>query len=143
MSTNSTTALPSDWLPQNAEAPDRIPVNRLVFQVTASALAWSSLGAADVLITWRACIHSASQSSAGIPYFVITGLLFCLTLLAGGMSYRSWHKLSGLTALLRAEGRERSEFLSLAGVFISCTLGAGIIWLGMPLFILEMCVRTR
>jgi len=120
-----------------------MPVRRLVFQVAASAVAWVSLGVADVLITWRACIHETPQGGAGIPSFAITGLLFCLTLLAGGMSYRTWRKLSGLTALLRAEGRERSEFLSLAGLYISFTLGAGIVWLGLPLFILEMCVRTR
>jgi len=120
-----------------------MPVRRLVFQVAASAVAWVSLGVADVIITWRACIHETPHGGAGIPYFAITGLLFCLTLLAGGMSYRTWRKLSGLTALLRAEGRERSEFLSLAGLYISFTLGAGIVWLGLPLFILEMCVRTR
>jgi hypothetical protein len=143
MSTNLTNALPSDWLPSNAAPSSRMPASRLCFQAAGSAVAWVSLGTADVLITWRACIHEAPQGGAGVPYFVITGLLFCLTLLAGGMSYRSWQEVSGITALLRAEGRERSEFLSLAGLFISFTLGAGMVWLGIPLFILEMCVRTR
>jgi hypothetical protein len=108
-------------------------------------MAWASLGIADVLITGRACLHAPPSQAAAVQplYFVVAGLLFCLTLLAGFLSYRNWSRLSGLTALLQAEGRERSEFLSLAGLYISFTLGAGIVWLGMPLFFLAMCVRTR
>jgi len=104
-----------------------------------------SLGATDVLITWRTCVGEqfGANTIARPLYFTVTLLLLCLAFLAGVMSYRSWKKLAGLTGLLRAEGRERSEFLSLAGLYISFTLGAGMVWLGIPLFILEICVRTR
>ena len=73
----------------------------------------------------------------------MTVLLLGVAVVAGVMSYRGWKKLAGVTGLLRAEGRERSEFLSLAGLYISFTLGAGMVWLGIPLFLLEICVRTR
>jgi len=59
------------------------------------------------------------------------------------MSYRSWRTLSAVRDLLSAEGRERKEFMSLAGLFISLTLGVGMIWLCLPLFIVQMCARAR
>ena len=59
------------------------------------------------------------------------------------MSYRSWRRLSGAAGLLSAEGRERKEFMSLCGLFISVTLGFGFVWMCIPLFMLQMCARTR
>lgn len=126
-----------------------MPNSRLWFQVAASAAAWLSLGLGDMLITWRACVHEEQFGGPSVHpiahalYFAVAGLVFALTVLAGTMSYRSWYSLSGVTSLLAAEGRERREFMSLAGIFISVTLGAGIIWLCLPLFLLEMCLRTR
>jgi hypothetical protein len=58
-------------------------------------------------------------------------------------AYRSWRALSGEQELLRAEGRERREFMSLSGLFISVTLGFGFLWMCLPLFLLQMCARAR
>ena len=33
--------------------------------------------------------------------------------------------------------------MALLGVFVSLTLGFSVIWLALPLFILDLCVRTR
>ena len=33
--------------------------------------------------------------------------------------------------------------MALAGIFVSATLGLGIVWLGLPLFIIDLCVRAR
>ncbi len=102
-----------------------------------------------MLISWRACLHEeqfggpSAHPGALILFFVVTGLLFAATVLVGFMSYRTWQKLSSVTKLLDAEGRERSEFMSLAGLFVSVTLGAGIIWFCVPLFVIKMCVRWR
>ncbi len=144
--TNST---PADWLPDDSAVPNSGPASRLYFQVAGSAVAWVSPGLTDVLITWRACIHeeefggASAHPAARAVYFVMTTLLFSVAILAGGLSYSSWKKLSGLKDLLHAEGRECSEFMSLAGLYVSLTLGAGIVWLCIPLFVLRMCVRTR
>jgi len=149
MSTNTTNPPPGDRPPVIAGRTLGLSNGRLWFQVAASAGAWFGLGVADMLITWRACVHeeqfggASAHPGARILYFAITGILFGVSLLAGGMSYRSWRKLSSVTALLSAEGRERKEFMSLAGLFISFTLGVGIVWLCLPLFIIPMCMRAR
>jgi hypothetical protein len=102
-----------------------------------------------MLITWRACVHEeqfggpSSHPGALALYFVMWIVLFGLVTFAGTMSYRSWRTLSGARKLLAAEGQERKEFMSLAGLFISLTLGVGMVWLCLPLFILQMCARAR
>jgi hypothetical protein len=145
MSTNRSNSIPADWLPNAPAASNTTATIGLCLQVAASAIAWMSLGMTDVLITWRTCLgeqFGANTLSRGL-YFSVTVLLLGVAVVAGVMSYRGWKKLAGVTGLLRAEGRERSEFLSLAGLYISFTLGAGMVWLGIPLFLLEICVRTR
>jgi hypothetical protein len=122
---------------------------RLWFQVVGSGVAWFGLGIGDMLITWRACVHDeqfggpSSHPGALVFYFVMWIILFGLAAFAGTMSYRSWRELSGVREILSAEGRERKEFMSLAGLFISLTLGFGMVWLCLPLFILQMCARAR
>jgi hypothetical protein len=117
-----------------------------LFSFAGSAAAWLALGVGDILVTWRACLHQAEYGGpsahplARAVYFILTFALFGVAFLAGAMSYR---KLSGLAPVLRAEGRECPEFFTLAGLFISLTLGAGIFWLCLPLFILQMCLRAR
>lgn len=119
------------------------------FGVAGSALAWIALGIGDILITWRACLHlelfgePGTSPIARILYFVITFVLIGLAVAAGISSYRSWKKFSERTALLRAEGRERTEFLALAGLFMSFTLGFGMLWFCLPLFVIQMCLRAR
>lgn len=122
---------------------------RLWFQVAGSGVAWFALVLMDVLITWRACVHeeqfglAVAHPGARVLYFASWVVLAALALLVGWMSYRSWRLLSGSGDLLYAEGRERKEFMSQAGFFISLTLGIGIVWLSLPLFLVEMCARTR
>jgi hypothetical protein len=122
---------------------------RLWLQLAMSAVAWIGLGIADMLITWRACLNEEQFGGASFHpgahalYFVVTGLLFVAAVFTGVASYRTWRKLSDVTAFLDAEGRERSEFMSQAGVYISFTLGFGMIWFCIPLFIIQMCLRTR
>lgn len=137
MSTNVTTREPI------------VPDRRLWFGVVASALAWFGLGLADMFITWRACVHEeqfggpSSHPAARVLYWVAGFSLLSLAAVAGTVSYRAWHKISGLTSLLNADANDRDEFMALAGLFISATLGVGIVWLCLPLFIIEMCMRVR
>jgi len=72
-----------------------------------------------------------------------TFVLLAVAAIAGTWSYRKWTALSGVMPLLRAEGRDRKEFMALAGLFISFTLGVGIVWLCLPLFVIQMCLRIR
>ncbi len=126
-----------------------VPTRRLWFEVAGSCVAWFALGFADIVITWRACVHEeqfggpSSHPGAIVLYILMWILLFGLALLAGWMSLQSWRKLAVTTDLLRSEGRERKEFMSQAGFFISLTLGIGIVWLCLPVIIIEMCERIR
>jgi hypothetical protein len=136
---------------QSEEASDRteIPNGRLWFEFAAAATAWLLLGILDMVVAWRACIHQeqfggpSSHPGARVVYFALWAALFGLASLAGAMSYRSWRALSKENDLLNAEGRERREFMSLSGLFISVTLGMGFLWMCVPLFLLQMCARAR
>ena len=134
---------------QAEPAREAISNRRLWFEFAASAASWLSLGCLDSVILWRACVHQEQFGSpsphpgARILFFVLWIVLFGLAALAGSMSYRTWRTLSGTDALLSAEGRERKEFMSLSGLFISITLGIGFLWMCVPLFMLQMCARTR
>jgi hypothetical protein len=108
-----------------------------------------ALASGDVLITWWACIENqqlgggTARAGVGFLYFVATVLLIGVAVAAGITSYRNWRQLSQAPSLGEAEGQGRREFMALLGVFISLTLGVGLIWLTVPLFILNLCVRAR
>ena len=128
---------------------DHVAPGRLWFGLAASAAAWFVLGLADILLTWAACLHREQLGGAsGHPGILlltvlITIALFAIILASGIVSYRNWRRLSGDADLESAEGRGREEFMALLGVFVSLTLGFSVIWLALPLFILDLCVRTR
>jgi hypothetical protein len=122
---------------------------RLWFGMAASAAAWFVLGLADILLTWAACLHRDQLGGASrhpgilLLTVAITGVLFATIVASGTVSYRNWRRLSADTGLESAEGRGREEFMALLGVFVSLTLGFSVIWLALPLFMLDLCVRTR
>jgi hypothetical protein len=123
--------------------------HRLWFGLVTAAVAWFSLGIAEMFITWRACLHNeefgnaSSQPAAMIAAYVVTFLLIALVAVGGFISYVNWRRLSTQPSILQAEGRGRSEFVALLGVYISITLGVGMVWMGIPLFILRLCARVR
>jgi hypothetical protein len=137
-------------MPTDNTTRDRaVSTGTLWFGVAASVAAWFGLYLADILITWLICPQRdqaggpAADPGARLLYGFFTLLLFTLAALAGTMSYRNWRRLSSIKELLAAEAFERKEFMALAGLFISFTLGVGIVWLGLPLFMIQMCLRTR
>lgn len=128
---------------------DEVSPRKLLFGTVAAAFCWVGIGIADILITWRECLHQerygGSSSHPGLLSLNII-LLFALlatATVAGVMSYRNWRRLSGYVRLYRAEATESREYLALIGVFMSVTLGIGIIWLGIPLLVISLCMRIR
>lgn len=129
--------------------PNRVSPRRLWFGFTGSAASWVCLGFGYVLITWWACVENGQlgggtpRPGAALLYCAAAVLLIGLAFAAGFTSYRNWRQLSTARTLAEAEGRGRAEFMALIGVFISFTLGIGLLWLTIPLFILNLCVRVR
>ena len=126
-----------------------IPAVRMWFGVAASIAAWASLGVIDILITWRACVHQeqfgngSSHPGARISYIVAAALLFLVVVTSGTTSYRNWRSLSTQRELVDATATDRHEFMALLGVFISFTLGMGVLWLSIPPLFIELCARSR
>lgn len=121
----------------------------LWFGLAASGFAWFGLGVAEMFLTWRACLHNeefgnaSSHPASMIAAWVVTAFLIGVAAAAGFISYRNWRELSAQKHLIEAEGRDRKEFMALLGVFVSFTLGMGMVWMGIPLIIIRLCARTR
>jgi hypothetical protein len=133
-------------LPESQE----ISPKRLWFGFTGAAVAWALAGFLDATLAWFACRggeidSSAVFSSVGMRVllgFITFGLLAVAT--AGGLiSFSNWRKLSECDDFVEAEGRGRRQFMALVGVIISVSLGMGIIWFSIPVYILRLCVRGR
>lgn len=131
------------------ETRQHISPGRLWFGFAGSAAAWIGLGIADLLITWQACLGEEQYGGAHLEpgfkalYVLVTLALLITAVVAGGVSFRNWRVLSRDRDISDAEGRGREEYMALIGVFVSFTLGIGIIWLGIPIAIIELCVRAR
>lgn len=131
------------------ETRQHISPRRLWFGFAGAAAAWIGLGIADLLITWQACLGEEQYGGRHLEpgfkvlYLIVTLVLLITALVAGGISFRNWRELSRERDLADAEGRGREEYMALIGVFVSFTLGVGIIWLGIPIAIIELCVRAR
>jgi high-affinity Fe2+/Pb2+ permease len=122
---------------------------KLWFGLIASAVAWVSLGCADILITWRMC-KDPEPYGLGTNHRGMTGvliavavMLLAIAILAGMISYHNWRALSREEHLLHADATGRSEFMALLGVIVSVTLGMGIVWLSLPPMIVVLCGRAR
>ena len=132
-----------------AQKRQHISPARLWFGFAGSAGSWIALGIIDLLITWQACLGQEQYGGAHLDpgvkvlYLVVTLLLLITAVTAGGVSFRNWRELSHSGSLAKAEGRGREEYMALIGVFVSFTLGIGIVLLGIPLAIIDLCVRAR
>jgi hypothetical protein len=122
---------------------------RLWFGLSTAFFCWFLLGIAEMFITWRACLHNeqfgqaSSNPAAMAAAFAVSGFLLAVTAFAGFTSYRIWRRLSAERHVYEGEGRGRREYMALLGVLVSFTLGVGMVWMLLPLFILQYCLRMR
>lgn len=129
--------------------PVSIGPRRLWSGLVITGIAWFALGIAEMFITWRACLHNeqfgntSSHPPATAASFVVSFFLIGLVASAGFVSYTNWRRLSTQRSLLQAEARGHREFVALLGIYVSITLGVGMVWMGLPLFILRLCARVR
>lgn len=122
---------------------------RLWFGLATPAVAWVTLGIADLVIEWRMCMRYGSPLAAGgnaVGRGLCIGLsvvLLSVGIMAGVISYRNWRRLSREQKLLNALGTDRREFMALMGLFVSLTLGMGMFWLLLTPFIITACERAK
>ena len=130
--------------------PERLPQWRLWFGTVAGAAAFSVQGFVCFQIAIQSCKDShigtwGALSPAGVRW-VLGGISIVLFLIAawGGLtSFGNWQTVSEQRSITQAEGYGRESFMALAGVFVSIAFLVGIIWLGLPMVLLDTCVTTR
>lgn len=111
--------------------------------------AWHLSGTAGMFINWRAGLHNeqfgnaVSEPWAYAAAFGSIGLLLLLTVIAGITAHRSWRQLSTERSIIEAEGRGRRDYMAQLGVLVSVMMGMGVIWMLIPHFILQYCLRMR
>jgi hypothetical protein len=132
----------------NNHAPEIGP-KRLWFGFSAAAFAWILTGFLDATLAWYACFGGESGwgifTSTGLRVllgFISFGLL-AVAAAAGVISYRNWRRLSESDRFIEAEAHGRQQFMALSGVFLSVSLGIGIIWFSMGVYLLAICQRVR
>lgn len=74
---------------------------------------------------------------------LITIALLAVSISAGVVSYRMWRAVQEAHALAHDEGRSREDFMAMGGVLVSIVCTLGIIYAGIPLIMLNVCMRAR
>lgn len=127
----------------------RISPKRLWFGLCAAAAALGIDGFVCFLISTQACADGTG-SWGPLPGPGVRILLGCITagflvvaIIAGLISYRNWRELAGQREITRAEGWGREEFMALGGVFVAVTCGVGIVWTGIALAFMNVCINAR
>ena len=129
--------------------PAEVSRKRLWFGFVAAAAAWILAGLLNIFLAWQACMGGEAgsfwftQTGMRVVLGVITFGLLAVAVIAGVVSYQNWRALSDRRELLDAEARERQEFMALFGMIVSVSLGVGIAWFSIPIYVLQMCVRYR
>ncbi len=126
-----------------------IPAKSLWFGFAGAAVAWILAGFIDAVLAWEAC----QGGEAGSAFFtqtlirivlgVITFGLLATAIASGVISFRNWRALSRSPSFASAEARGRREFMALVGVIVAVSLGMGIVWFAIPIYVIPMCVRTH
>lgn len=121
---------------------------RVWYAFGASAAAWLLAGATDAIITWEACTgHEVGGvfSPLGQRWLLgcVTLGLLAAAVVAGVLAIRNWRRLGVGQSMLRAEASGRKEFQALVGLIVSVTLGVGLVWFSLPIFLISNCVRVR
>jgi hypothetical protein len=121
----------------------------LWFGATAAAIAWALDGVICEVIASEACRTntgswgSLSPGGTKVLLGVITVAALAVASAAIAVSFRNWRQLSETRDFVHAEAVRRGQFMGLIGVFAGIVLAGGIVWAGLPLIILDVCVKAR
>lgn len=132
-----------------APLPQTVTPGRLWFGFLGAAVAWVLAGLLNAILAWLACIGGDAgtafftQTGIRVVLGVVTFLMLALDVAAGVVAFQNWQRLSRQRDFVDAEARPRQEFMGVFGVIVSATLGAGIVWFVIPIYIIRMCVRAH
>lgn len=74
---------------------------------------------------------------------VVTLIALVFAVAGGLISFRNWRQAANQFDLLHTDGRRRIEFMALVGTLASVAFVVGILWAGIPLIMLDVCVKAR
>jgi hypothetical protein len=129
--------------------PHRLPQRRLWYGFTAAPFAWVLVGVIGVIVSAQFCPADSpnwgiiGQNGVRSALAVVTIALLAMAISGAAVALNNWKLLADSHELIHSEGRTRDAFLSLGGVVLSAVFIVSIIWQGVPLMLLEQCMRAR
>ncbi len=127
----------------------QISPGRLWFGTAAAAVAWALQGVICEIISAKACQNNIgswgarSPGAVGLLMAVVTLIALVFAVAGGLISFRNWRQAANQFDLLHTDGRRRIEFMALVGTLASVAFVVGILWAGIPLIMLDVCVKAR
>lgn len=132
-----------------APMPRPFPQGRLWFGAVAGAAAWGVQGLLCVAISGELCkanynrMEDARNSSGFAALVVITVVLLLVCIAGALVSYSNWRRLTNDARLLPAEATEREQYMAFVGIWVNVVCTLGVVWAGLAVLLLNMCVRAR
>jgi len=136
-------------LPASLRYTNQLPQRRLWFGTLAAAAAWALHGFICFLISANACQNGLGRlgplkgSELRVLLGVITIVLLGVAVTGGMTSFRNWRAVCEQRSLTHTEALNREAFMALVGVFLSIAFVVGIIWAGIPLILINLCIYAR
>jgi hypothetical protein len=125
----------------------RIPERRLWYGFSAAPLAWGLQGIVGVIVSAEFCPaglpswEMLGQNGVRLLLGLITAGLLAVAISGGVVAFRNWQALAGPRSFFRAEAPSREVFMSVGGILISAAFTVGLLWSGIPLIMVEQCLR--
>lgn len=127
---------------------DSTLTSRQWFALLAAPCAWALQGLLGWFVASSGCGHAISMprwlSDAGVrgAETIITAGALLLALAGVRVAFAAWRAFSQPNAT-PMQGRGRMEFIATAALLISLVFTLGIVWAGIPTFILPACEAIR
>lgn len=126
-----------------------IPPRRLWFGATGAAVAWALHSTVCEVIASKACQNNIGSwgalSPIGVRWLmaVVTLIALAVAVASGLVSFSNWRTLAERPDFVHAEGHRREQFMALVGTFAGAVFVIGILWAGIPLIMLDVCIKAR
>ena len=120
----------------------------LWFGFAAAAGAWLADGFIWQIVTSQACQDGTgdwgllSGTAVRLLLGAITVALLAVAVAGAFSSYSNWKRLSN-DQLVHAEAPGREQFMAFIGMIVGVVFIVGIVWAGLPLVLLDVCIKAR